>query len=79
MSGEELGSRKPSELLRNIKRHAESLSIPDKLMLELFWQRLPSMIQTVLAAVPDLTIDKAAEISDKILEVTPSPVENFSV
>ena len=79
LSGEELGSRKPSELLRNMKRRAESLSVPDKLMLELFLQRLPSTVQTILAAVSDLTLDKAAEISDKILEVTPSPVENFAV
>lgn len=79
LSGEELGSRKPSELLRHMKRRAESLSVPDGLMLELFLQRLPSSVQTILAAVSKLTVDKAAEIADRILEVTPSPVENFAV
>lgn len=79
LSGEELGTRKPSELLRNMKRRAESLNVPDNLMMELFLQRLPASVQTILAAVSDLTLDKAAEISDRILEVTPSPVENFAV
>lgn len=79
LSGEELGSRKPSDLLRSMKRRAESLNVPDKLMLELFLQRLPSAVQTILAAVSDLTLAKAAEIADRILEVTPSPVETFAV
>lgn len=79
LSGEELGNRKPSELLRDMKRRAESLSVPENLMMELFLQRLPSSVQSILAAVSDLSLDKAAEISDKILEVTPSPVENFAV
>ena len=79
LSGEELGNRKPSELLRNMKRRAETLNVPDNLMLELFLQRLPSSVQSILAAVSDLTLEKAAEISDRILEVTPSPMENFAV
>ncbi|GFQ80236.1 uncharacterized protein TNCT_622511 [Trichonephila clavata] len=79
LSGEELGSRKPSELLRNMKRRAESLNVDDKLMTELFLQRLPSSVQTILAAVSDLTLDKAADIADRIFEVSPSPIETFSV
>ncbi|GFY35046.1 integrase catalytic domain-containing protein [Trichonephila clavipes] len=34
--GEELGDRRPSELLRVMRRRAESHSVPDDLMLELF-------------------------------------------
>ncbi|GFV81190.1 uncharacterized protein TNCV_4772191 [Trichonephila clavipes] len=74
-SEEELGSRKPSELLRNMKRRAESLNVDDKLMIELFLQRLPSSVQMILAAVSDLTLNKAADL----LEVSPSPIETFAV
>ncbi|GBN70242.1 Transposon Ty3-I Gag-Pol polyprotein [Araneus ventricosus] len=79
LSGEELGTRKPSELLRNMKRRAETLKVPETFMLELFLQRLPTSVQTILAAVTDLTLDKAAEISDRILEVTPVPMEIHAV
>ncbi|GFQ96293.1 uncharacterized protein TNCT_501911 [Trichonephila clavata] len=77
LSGEELGFRKPSELHRNMKWRPESLNVDDKLMMELFLQRLPSSVQTILAAVSDLTLDKDAEIADRILEVSPSPIEIF--
>ncbi|GBO40449.1 Retrovirus-related Pol polyprotein from transposon opus [Araneus ventricosus] len=79
LSGEELGTRKPSELLRNMKRRAETLKVPETFMLELFLQRLPTSVQTILAAVTDLTLDKAAEILDRILEVTPVPMEIHAV
>ncbi|GBN09177.1 hypothetical protein AVEN_186920-1 [Araneus ventricosus] len=79
LSGEELGTRKPSELLRNMKLRAETLKVPEIFMLELFLQRLPTSVQTILAAVTDLTLDKAAEISDRILEVTPVPMEIHAV
>ncbi|GBL76364.1 hypothetical protein AVEN_185397-1 [Araneus ventricosus] len=79
LSGEELGNRKPSEQLRNMKRRAESLNVADNLMLELFLQRLPSSVQTILAAVSELTLDKAAKIADRIIEVSPSPIETFAV
>ncbi|KAG8172588.1 hypothetical protein JTE90_027656, partial [Oedothorax gibbosus] len=36
--------------------------------MELFLQRLPTSVQSILAAVTDLKVDKAAEIADKIIE-----------
>ncbi|GFS99028.1 peptidase A2 domain-containing protein [Trichonephila clavipes] len=75
----ELGFRKPSELLRNMKRRAESLNVDDKLMMELFLQHLPSSVQTILAAVSDLTLNQAANIVDRIIEFSPSPIETFAV
>ncbi|GFR33508.1 uncharacterized protein TNCT_312411 [Trichonephila clavata] len=79
LSGEELGSRKPSELLRNMKWSSESLNVDDKLMMELFLQRSPSPVQTILAAVSDLTLSKAADIEDRILEISLSAIETFAV
>ncbi|GFS95213.1 hypothetical protein TNCV_2705501 [Trichonephila clavipes] len=36
-------------------------------------------VQTILAAVSDFTLNKAADIADRILEVSPSPIETFAV
>ncbi|GFW19614.1 uncharacterized protein TNCV_1605051 [Trichonephila clavipes] len=41
--------------------------------------RLPSSVQTILTAVSDLTLNKAADIAERILKVSPSPIETFSV
>ncbi|GFX61843.1 transposon Tf2-6 polyprotein [Trichonephila clavipes] len=37
LTGEELGDRKPSELLRTMNRRAASHNVPKELMLELFF------------------------------------------
>lgn len=74
LSGEELGSRKPSELLRNMRRRAENLNVPDSFMLELFLQRLPASVQAVLAVFTDLKLDQAAESADRMLDVNPAPL-----
>ncbi|GFX19152.1 hypothetical protein TNCV_3012961 [Trichonephila clavipes] len=68
--GEELGDRRPSELLRVMRRRAESHSVPDDLMLELFQQHLPTRVQSILAAISPLTLEKAAEVADRVMEVT---------
>ncbi|GFT74174.1 transposon Tf2-6 polyprotein [Trichonephila clavipes] len=72
--GEELGDRRPSELLRVMRRRAESHSVPDDLMLELFQQHLPTRVQSILAAISPLTLEKAAEVADRVMEVTPIAV-----
>ncbi|GFY24743.1 peptidase A2 domain-containing protein [Trichonephila clavipes] len=77
--GEELGDRRPSELLRVMRRRAESHSVPDDLMLELFQQHLPTCVQSILAAISPLTLEKAAEVADRDMEVTPIAVSACSV
>ncbi|GFT33064.1 hypothetical protein TNCV_4367891 [Trichonephila clavipes] len=62
-----------------MKRCTESLNVDDKLMMELFLQHSPSLVQTILAAVSDLTLNKAADIVDRILEVSPPHIEIFAV
>lgn len=69
LTGEQLGDRKPSDLLRVMQRRASKHNVPDQLMLELFLQNLPTQVQTVLTAVTPLTIEKAAEIADRVLDV----------
>ncbi|GFY00618.1 transposon Tf2-9 polyprotein [Trichonephila clavipes] len=70
LTGEELGDRKPSELLRTMNRHAASQNVPEELMLELFLQQLPTAVQTILASITPITVEKAAEVADRILEVS---------
>ncbi|KAG8173367.1 hypothetical protein JTE90_021753, partial [Oedothorax gibbosus] len=74
LQGEHIGDRRPTELLRVMKRRAAAHQVPDKLMLELFLQHHPSHVQTVLAAVTPLTLDKAAEIAERVMEVSPVAV-----
>ncbi|GFV00844.1 retrovirus-related Pol polyprotein from transposon gypsy [Trichonephila clavipes] len=40
---------------------------------------LPSSVQTILVVVSDLKLDKVADTQDRILEVSPSPIETFAV
>nr|XP_042902504.1 uncharacterized protein LOC122270176 [Parasteatoda tepidariorum] len=72
LSGEQLGDRKPSELLRTMQRRAESHEISDSLLLELFLNQLPQHVQSILAAIPSLSSTRAAEIADKVMEVSTS-------
>lgn len=78
LTGEQLGNQKPSELLRIMQRRAESYSIQDELLLELFLQQLPGNVQSILASVTPLTIKKAAEIADRIMEFSGGSVNATS-
>ncbi|GFX16690.1 transposon Tf2-6 polyprotein [Trichonephila clavipes] len=70
LTGEELGDRKPSELLRTMNRRAASRNVPKELILELFLQQLPTAVQTILASITPITAEKAAEVADRILEMS---------
>ncbi|GFT88180.1 transposon Tf2-9 polyprotein [Nephila pilipes] len=67
---EELGDRKPSELLRTMNRWAASHNVSKELMLELFLQQLPTSVQTISASITRITMEKTAEVADRILEVS---------
>lgn len=79
LEGEQLGDRKPSELLRIMQRRAESHNIEDSLLLELFLQQMPRSIQTVLASIAPISSEKAAEVADRILEISPPEVHQTAV
>ncbi|GFX76197.1 transposon Tf2-9 polyprotein [Trichonephila clavipes] len=53
-----------------MNRRAASHNVPKELMLELFLQQLPTAVQTILASITPITVEKAAEVADRILEVS---------
>lgn len=79
IAGEQLGDRKPSQLLRDMERRAKAHTISDALLLELFLQQMPCNVQRIIASVVPTTAQKAAEIADRILEVSPPDVNEVSV
>ena len=77
LGGEELGDRKPTQLLRRMQQLlGDHLPTPDNAFLkELFLQRLPANVRMVLASTdPSTELPQLAEMADKIIEVaTPPP------
>ncbi|GFQ70409.1 uncharacterized protein TNCT_417621 [Trichonephila clavata] len=78
LAGEQLGDRKPSELFCVMQRRSESHNVADSLLLELFLQQLQLNVQSILASIQPLTAQKASEVADRILEVTPAQVSAVS-
>ncbi|GFY71849.1 transposon Tf2-6 polyprotein [Trichonephila inaurata madagascariensis] len=57
-----------------MNRLAASHNVLKQLMLELFLKQLPTSMQTILASITPITVEKAAEVADRILEVNTSNV-----
>ncbi|XP_064488511.1 uncharacterized protein LOC135400609 [Ornithodoros turicata] len=71
LSSEELRDRRPSQLLRRMwQLHGEGTDATTQNFLrELFLQRLPRNVQTVLATASKLSIDELASLVDAVMEV----------
>ena len=84
IGGEELGDRKPTQLLRRMQQlMGDKLgSTPEttSFLRELFLQRLPNNVRMVLASADSSTeLSKLAEMADKVLEVaTPTTVATIT-
>ncbi|XP_031336309.1 uncharacterized protein LOC116165775 [Photinus pyralis] len=73
LSGEELGSRKPSQLLRHMRQLVQNSSyVNDRALKELFLQQLPTSVQAILVSLYQLTLEQLAETADRVLEITPT-------
>ncbi len=72
---EELGDKKPSQLLRRMRQLLGDNTLEDRILRQLFLQRLPMKAQLILASSADtVSIDQLATLADKILEVAlPTP------
>ncbi|KAH8024448.1 hypothetical protein HPB51_023958 [Rhipicephalus microplus] len=66
----ELGYRRPSQLLRRMRQLLGGPSAPqeEKLLRELFLQRLPQSMIPVLVAAGDVPLDTLAEMADRVAD-----------
>ena len=76
LNTEELGDRKPTQLLHRLQQLAGDTPglLDENFLKELFLQRLPSQVRMVLASIRDGTpIEDLAQLADKIIEVAAPP------
>ncbi|KAH9379965.1 hypothetical protein HPB48_013225 [Haemaphysalis longicornis] len=68
LTHEELEDRRPSEQLNTMRQLVGVSTVESNgaLVNELFLQRLPQSTRIVLAAAGDLTLDRAAELADRV-------------
>ncbi|BHF59506.1 hypothetical protein SprV_0100246500 [Sparganum proliferum] len=67
---ESLGDRKPSELPRRMRTLLGDMQVDEKLVKEMFLERLPADVQTILASgSQDFTLSHLAEMADRMIEV----------
>jgi len=70
---EEIGSRKPSQFLRDLQSLASNTPVHENLIRQLWLNRLPSQVQAILQAQsPEQTLEQLAHVADNIFEITPS-------
>jgi len=71
LSHEEMGQRKPSQILRHLKSLAPD--VPDDFLRTIWATRLPPHVQAILAGQTEGSLDSASHLADRICEVTPLP------
>ncbi|XP_038050815.1 uncharacterized protein LOC119723965 [Patiria miniata] len=75
LTEEELGDKKPSQLLRRMRQLLGEHKLEEGIFKQLFLQRLPSNAQLVLASSRDsVSLEQLAALAERILEVYVPPV-----
>ena len=70
LTEEELGDRRPSQLLRRMTQLAGAQQLDSGILRQLFLQRLPANVRLILASASTKTsLEDLAELADRIIEV----------
>nr|XP_054931077.1 uncharacterized protein LOC129386846 [Dermacentor andersoni] len=80
LSAEDLGDRQPSQLLRRMRQlmSGNTTVNDDRLLRELFMQRLPVNVQMILATATVMDLNSLASLADKVVEVVTPAVCNVT-
>ncbi|KAH6944128.1 hypothetical protein HPB50_001944 [Hyalomma asiaticum] len=80
LTSEELGDRRPSQLHNSMRQLLRSSDVNsnEALFRELFLQRLPQSTRLVLAAAGELTLDRVAQLADRVHDATSARVTALS-
>lgn len=73
LTHEELGDRKPSQFMRHLQNLAGP-TVPEHLIRQIWSNRLPTHIQTIIASQSGSTLETVAELADKINDIS-SPTQ----
>ncbi|XP_077496350.1 uncharacterized protein LOC144107217, partial [Amblyomma americanum] len=81
ISSEELGDRKPTQLLRRLQPHLgdKAATFDQAFLREFFLQRLPSSVRLVFVPAQELSLEKLAELVDSVMDVSCSTVSLSAV
>ncbi|XP_041969296.1 uncharacterized protein LOC121726128 [Aricia agestis] len=74
---EELGDRKPSQFLRHLRSLSNNALTDESILRQLWMRRLPQQVQAILVSQTDLTLEKLADLADKVIEIA-GPSKVFS-
>nr|VZI46868.1 unnamed protein product [Spirometra erinaceieuropaei] len=75
ISEEDLGGRKPTQLLRSLEQLADGQKLNASIFKQLFLQRLPPSVQAILAPnIPSSTVQMLADTANVIIEYYQPPV-----